>query len=174
MKKILFSLFLFLILTSCSQDKKSSALENCADFSFSKISTWMYDVSRIATKKYSDEFINTKKLLSDHGNLSLRLIKIQGEMANTKDPKKLNILRNKENELNSELNPTGFYKKLKENTLKRTRLKLTKLRNEESESVFKSLSFSEKSQIKNYYRKLQRCEKEHDSTPASFILKWQK
>ena len=34
MKKILFSLFIILILTSCSKQKKEAALEKCADYYF--------------------------------------------------------------------------------------------------------------------------------------------
>ena len=53
MKKILFSLFLILILTSCSKQKKETALENCADANYKKsgISTQLKNQAKILIDK---------------------------------------------------------------------------------------------------------------------------
>jgi|TARA_Y100000031_G_C8084347_1_gene321139 hypothetical protein len=41
-------------------------------------------------------------------------------------------------------------------------------------NYFKNLKFEDKVSNEKYYKFLQNCEKEHDATPSSFILKWEK
>ena len=74
MKKILFSLFLILILTSCSKQKKETALENCADANYKKsgISTQLKNQAKILIDKdenyikLQEEGLQLKEQITKH------------------------------------------------------------------------------------------------------------
>ena len=71
MKKILFSLFIILILTSCSKQKKDAALENCADRNFLN----NYERENIISTNYAGSIIYLN-LVKQGKFLSTELYKI--------------------------------------------------------------------------------------------------
>jgi hypothetical protein len=64
MKKILFSLFLILILTSCSKQKKEAALENCADNNYKKTNSYFRDF-KVEAQNLIEKDEKHKKLLAE-------------------------------------------------------------------------------------------------------------
>ena len=72
MKKILFSLFIILILTSCSKQKKEAALEKCADSYFLDSRDRLYSIETNYEK--DPTYISTKNLIE---NMEISLIKTQ-------------------------------------------------------------------------------------------------
>ena len=71
MKKILFSLFLILILTSCSKQKKEAALENCADSYFLGSKDRLYSIE--TNYKEDPIYKSIEEALNDLKNSSLSL-----------------------------------------------------------------------------------------------------
>ena len=63
MKKILFSLFIILILTSCSKQKKEAALEKCADSYFLDSRDRLYSIETNYEK--DPTYISTKNLIEN-------------------------------------------------------------------------------------------------------------
>jgi hypothetical protein len=161
MKKILISLFLILILTSCSQNKKESALENCADYKL-----------RV---KYSQSY--TEDGFSDLGYI-MSFIKKQKEAENLLDSSYkaeeslsmwINSVRSKQAE------PSKYFvNQWADNraNIKQMRIRAYEIYKMHSGNLLSETSLKKKIKNPVYPDFLTLCEKEFNETPTSFLLEW--
>ena len=163
MKNFLFSLFLIFILTSCSQNKKEAALENCADAKLIITYTTSYTEDGFSNLGYIMSFIKkikkAEKLLDNsyelEKNLSLWI----------------DSVRSKQGE------PSSFFVNQWKNdraNIKQMRIDAYEIYKVHSGNLLNETNLKKKIKNPVYPELLTLCEKEFNETPTSFLLEWHK
>ena len=159
MKKLLTSLFLILILTSCSQNKKEAALENCADSEFINWEDESYKetlgsrrgsiASNWAKNKRGEELLKKGYALNKKADKAAKAY--EGKEVPEEVLKGWSDMRYRgRNYIIAGYNHYGLY----------------------ADEIVKKTSINKKTKNEEYANFLINCEKLHNETPYGFELKW--
>ena len=192
MKKILFSLFLILILTSCSKQKKETALEKCADYYFLSSSERLFSID--VNHKKNNNYILVNKNLKD---LNFELKK-NDDVSNIIFSKHLNnapkqpwitevgdlskykvlfkeyeVARKLHEKLENDLMiPFAKKRKSLKRKIKNTEIERRRIIFNLVNKKFRTLKLKGKSNIPLYIKKYTKCENDYNKTPSAFLLEW--